>query len=197
MGWWGQRTCGERGCGLGWMSPFALWRLQLSSSPLSRSVQTVPSPRLYLLGGLLRALLAFASGHHWFFTSVEVVLGEAGGKVLVNLAIPSFAAVPWLVKAPPGLLPRALFALEDALRFSDARWAETRQCPARRRGQCVYTWKMALRGTRPQTKTLSDHFPKSQKILNFKVWACSKPGSGNYMLARSQQTVRAASVVFG
>lgn len=35
------------------------------------------------------------------------------------------------------------------------------------------------------------------KPLNFKVWACTKLGSGNYMLARSQQTVRAASVVFG
>lgn len=61
----------------------------------------------------------------------------------------------------------------------------------------MYTWKMALRRTQPQTEALSDHFPKPQKILNFKVWACSKLGSGNYMLARSQQTVRAASVVFG
>lgn len=43
-----------------------------------------------------------------------------GGKVPVNLAISSFAAVPWLVKASLGLLPRGLFALEDALRFSEA-----------------------------------------------------------------------------
>lgn len=40
-------------------------------------------------------------------------------------------------------------------------------------------------------------FPQAQKNLNFKVWACSEQGSENYMLARSQQTVRAASVVFG
>jgi len=67
--------------------------------------------------------------------------GEGGvcGKVLVNLAISPLTAVPWLVKASLGLLPRGLFALEDALRFSDACWAETQQCPAWRRGQCVYT----------------------------------------------------------
>lgn len=58
---------------------------------------------------------------------------------------------------------------------------------------------MRVRGrrTQPQMKAISDHFPKSQKNLNFKVWPCSKLGSENYMLARSQQTVRAASVVFG
>lgn len=64
--------------------------------------------------------------------------GAGGGKVLVNLAVSSLAAIPWLVKAPPGLLPRGLFALEDALTFSDAHWEETQQCPAWRRGQCVY-----------------------------------------------------------
>lgn len=54
---------------------------------------------------------------------LEGLFGEGGGKVLVILAISSLAGIPWLLKAPPGLLPRCLFALEDALRFSDAHWA--------------------------------------------------------------------------
>lgn len=108
----GRRTWGERG-------PFALARLQLSSSLLSCSVHAVPSPHLYLLWRLPRALPAFARRQHWFFTSGGVVWGR-GGKVLLNLAMSSLAAIPWLVKAPPGLLPRGLFALEDALTFSDA-----------------------------------------------------------------------------
>lgn len=141
------------------MSPFALARLQLSSSLLSCSVHAVPSPHLYLLWRLLRALPAFARRQHWFFTSGGVVWGR-GGKVLLNLAMSSLAAIPWLVKAPPGLLPRGLFALEDALTFSDACWAETWQCPGWSRGQWMYTWKMALREMQSQTKAISDHFPK-------------------------------------
>lgn len=72
VGW---RTCGERGCRWGWMSPFALVRLRLNSSLLSCSVHTIPSPCLYLLWKLLRALLAFARRDHWFFTSEGVVCG--------------------------------------------------------------------------------------------------------------------------
>lgn len=81
----------------------------------------------------------------------------------MNLAMSSLDAIPWLVKAPSGFLPRGLFALEDALRFSDACWAEKRQCPAWRRGQCMYTWNMALGRTQPQTKALSDNFLKSKR----------------------------------
>lgn len=52
-----------------------------------------------------------------------MVFGRGGGKVL-NVAVSSLAAVPWLVRAAPGLLPRGLFALEGALRFSEALWPE-------------------------------------------------------------------------
>lgn len=71
----GLKACGERGCGWGWMSPVAVVRLQLSSSLLSCSVHAVPSPRLYLLWRLLRALLAFARRDHCFFTSGGVLWG--------------------------------------------------------------------------------------------------------------------------
>lgn len=52
----------------------------------------------------------------------------------------------------------------------------------------MYTWKMALRRTLPQTKALSDHFPEPKKTLNFKVWVCSELGSGNYLLGASRQS---------
>lgn len=169
--------------------------LQLSSSLLSRSVHAVSSPRLYLLWRLVRAVLAFARRDHWFFTSGGVVWGGGAGdgKVLMSLAMSFFAAIPWLVKAPPGLLPRGLFALEDALTFSDACWEETQQCPAWRRAQCVYMEQEL--NLRPRLSQIISLNPK--KSLNFKVWPCRKLGSENYMLASSQQTVRAASVVFG
>lgn len=111
----------------------------------------------------------------------------------MNLAMSFFAAIPWLVKAHPGLLPRGLFALEDALTFSDACWEETQQCPAWRRAQCVYMEEEL--NLRPRLSQIISLSPK--KPLNFKVWPCRKLGSENYMLASSQQTVRAASVVFG
>lgn len=82
VGW---RTCGERGCRWGWMSPFALVRLRLNSSLLSCSVHTIPSPCLHLLWKLLRALLAFAGEitgssllKGWFVEGKWKSTGESG-----------------------------------------------------------------------------------------------------------------------
>lgn len=68
----GRRTCGERGCGWGWMSPFALARLHLSSSLLSCSVCAVPSPRLYLLSWHLPGEITVSLLLEGWFGGVEV-----------------------------------------------------------------------------------------------------------------------------
>lgn len=117
-----------------------------------------------------------------------MVFGRGDGKVL-NVAISSPAAVPWLVRAASGLLPRGLFALEGALRFSDALWAEP--SPEER------PWHVHVEEEPNPDQGPLRLFPQAPKALSFKVWARSEPGSGNYMLARSQQTAGAAGVVFG
>lgn len=121
--------------------------------------------------------------------------GRGGGKVL-NPAISSFPAIPWLVKVSPGLLPRGLFALEEVLRFAGTRWAETWQSPAGSRGQGMGTGKVALRRAQPQTKALSDHFPQAPKYQkSFQV--CVQRAGLRECHARSQQTAGAAGVVLG